>query len=61
MGSHSVQAVALTVFLVAFTILCAGFALGGSVLLILVGVAGLAGSMMLFWRCKQLEESNSNS
>jgi hypothetical protein len=57
LGSHSLQAVALTVFLIAFTTLCAGLAAGGSIPLVAIGVALLAASAWLFLRCRQMEES----
>jgi hypothetical protein len=57
MGSHSMQAVSLTVFLLAVLVLCAGLAMGGSILLILVGAAALGVSAVLFRKCKQMEES----
>lgn len=55
MGSHSRQAVGLTIFLVAFTFIAGAFATA-SVLLALVGILLLAGAIFVFLRCKAYEQ-----
>jgi hypothetical protein len=60
MGSHSMQAVALTAFLLGSTVLCAGLALGVNVLLVIVGLAAIAVSIWLFTRCKALDETTES-
>jgi LPXTG-motif cell wall-anchored protein len=59
MGSHSTQAVAISVFLAAATVLCAGFAMDGNILLIIAGLIALGLSGVLFRKCKALEDSHS--
>jgi len=56
MGSHSMQAVALTVFLLGSVIPAAGLALGGQLAVIALGLVVLAGSGFLFRKCRQIEE-----
>ena len=59
MGSHSLQAVALTVFLLGSVVVATGFALGGQVAVLALGLVLLAGSVFLFRKCKQLESSEA--
>lgn len=56
MGSHSMQAIALSVFLFAAIVFCAGLAMAGNVPTLIAGLAAFAVSVWLFLRCKQLEE-----
>ena len=55
MGANSTQAQAVALFLVAFTFLAAGFAANINFILVLIGVALLGGSIMLFLKCKPWE------
>jgi hypothetical protein len=56
MGANSTQALAITLFLIAFTLLAGAFAGGGAVLaigfLLLLGIA-----LFLFMKCKPWEET----
>ncbi len=54
MGSNATEAAGIFLFLAGFTSLAAGFARGG-VLYYLVAVVLIAGSLVLFRRCKHLE------
>jgi hypothetical protein len=54
MGANSTEAAAIFLFLAGFTALAAGFARGG-VLYYLVAVVLVAGSLVLFRKCKHLE------
>jgi len=56
MGANSTQAVGLTAFLVAFTLISAGIAAGG-ILVSLVGVVLLAVSLGVFRKAKPWEEA----
>lgn len=56
MGANSTQAVAVTLFLIAF-VLIAGAAAGGGILLLIVGLAGLAVSFGLFLKAKPWEQN----
>ena len=56
MGANSTQAVGLTAFLVAFTLISAGIAAGG-ILVSLVGVVLLAVSVGVFRKAKPWEEA----
>jgi hypothetical protein len=56
MGANSTQAQALTLFLLAFVLIAAGLASGGSILYILIGLALLAASCGLFMKCKPWEQ-----
>jgi uncharacterized membrane protein len=56
MGANSTQAVGLTAFLVAFTLISAGIATGG-ILFSLVGVVLLAVSLGVFRKAKPWEEA----
>jgi len=55
MGANPTQALALLLFLIGFTVLSAGLMTGGSILLLLIGVALLAGSVVVFLKAKPLE------
>ena len=56
MGANSTQAIGLTAFLVAFTLISAGIAAGG-ILVSLVGVVLLAVSLGVFRKAKPWEEA----
>jgi hypothetical protein len=58
MGSHPKQAVALVFFLIAFTLIAAGMA-GGGVLLLLPGVVLLGISAAILIKVKPLEHIES--
>lgn len=60
MGSHSMQAVALTVFLLASVVVCAGIS-GGNAVVIAIGVGALAVAVWLFRKCKAIEEASASS
>ncbi|MCL5736291.1 MAG: hypothetical protein M1274_12005 [Actinobacteria bacterium] len=55
MGANPTQALAFVAFIAAFVLFAAGLFQGGSILLILVGLALLAGSIALFLKVKPLE------
>ena len=55
MGANSTQAQAVALFLIAFTLIAAGFAADISILLVGLGLATLGGSCMLFLKCKPWE------
>ena len=55
MGANPTQAQGLTLFLLAFVLIAAGLASGGSMLYILIGLALLAASCGLFMKCKPWE------
>ena len=55
MGANATQAVAVTFFLLGFTVLAGGFA-GGGVILDLIGLVLVAVSAFFFWKCKPWEE-----
>lgn len=55
MGANPTQAVGVTLFLIAFTLLAGAFA-GGGVLYLLGFAACLAGSVMMFLKCKPWEQ-----
>jgi hypothetical protein len=57
MGANPTQAQAFALFLLAFTLIAAGFALDVSYLLVLIGLAALGASIMLFLKCKPWEET----
>ena len=59
MGSHSLQAVALTGFLLGSAAVAAAFAVGGQIAVLALGLILLAGSIFLFRKCKQLETSEA--
>jgi hypothetical protein len=54
-GSNPTQALALAIFLIAFVLLAAAFASGGSIVCILGFVAALGASVALFLKCKPWE------
>jgi hypothetical protein len=56
MGANSTQAVGLTAFLIAFTLISAGIA-GGGIVVSLVGVVLLAVSLGVFRKAKPWEEA----
>jgi uncharacterized membrane protein len=56
MGANSTQAVGVSAFLIAFTLIAAGIA-GGGILISLVGVVLLAVSLGLFRKAKPWEEA----
>jgi len=56
MGANSTQAVGVSAFLIAFTLIAAGTA-GGGIILSLVGVVLLAVSLGLFRKAKPWEEA----
>ena len=55
MGSHSLQGVALLVFLVAFTCLGMALFLDGSLLLVLLFLIGAGAAVALFLKAQALE------
>ena len=55
MGANATQGMAVTLFLLAFTFLGGAFFAEGSVLLLLLFVATLAGSIALFLKVKPWE------
>lgn len=56
MGSNPKQAMGFTLFMSGFTLITAGFATGGNLLLLLAGVVLTAASVWLFLKIKPLEE-----
>ncbi len=59
MGTNSTQAFGVALFLVAFTLIAAGMAMGGSLLLILPGLVLLAISGAVLLRAKSLEHEEN--
>ena len=55
MGANPTQAQGIVLFLLAFVLIAAGLASGGSILYIVIGLALLAGSCGLFMKCKPWE------
>lgn len=55
MGANPTQAHGLVVFLIAFTVMAAGFAADGSFILILCALALLGVSFLIFMKCKPWE------
>jgi hypothetical protein len=55
MGANSLQALGVTILFVAFVLLAVSFALGGSVVLTLLAVVGIAASVAVFLKAKPLE------
>jgi hypothetical protein len=55
MGANPTQAQALVLFLVAFTCIAGSFAANVSWLLMIIGLALLAASVVLFLKCKPWE------
>jgi len=58
MGANPTQAIAISIFLIGFTVLAGGFA-GGGIILDLLGVALLAVSAVFFLKCKPWEEQGN--
>ena len=54
MGANSTQAIAITIFLIAFVLLAGAFA-GGGVILAIVAAAVLAAASFFFMKCKPWE------
>lgn len=57
MGANATQGVAVSIFLIGFTVLAGGFA-GGGILLDLLGVALIAVSAFIFLKCKPREQQS---
>jgi hypothetical protein len=55
MGANPTQAQAVVLFFLAFVLVAAGLASGGSFMYIVAGVALLAGACALFMKCKPWE------
>ena len=55
MGANPTQAYGVALFLVAFTLIAAGLAANISFVLVLVGVALLVASIVVFLKCKPWE------
>jgi len=55
MGANPTQAQGLVMFILAFDLIAAGLASGGSVMYILIGLALLAAACGLFMKCKPWE------
>lgn len=56
MGANSTQAVGLTIFLIAFTLISAGIA-GGGIVVSLVGIVLVAVSFGVFLKAKPWEQA----
>ena len=59
MGANATQAVAISIFLIGFTVLAGGFA-ADSIVLDLAGIVLLAISAYFFWKCKPLEHQGES-
>lgn len=59
MGANPKQALGLVLFLVGWTLIAAGIAMDGSVMLIVAGLALLAGSAAVLIKAKPLEHIES--
>jgi hypothetical protein len=59
MGTNSTQAFGVMLFLVAFTLIAAGMAMGGSLLSILAGLVLLGISGAVFLRAKSLDHEEN--
>lgn len=59
MGANPTQALAFSIFLLAFTVIAGGMAAGGSVVLLLAGFGLLAASAALFLKAKPWEHRES--
>lgn len=57
MGANPTQAYGVALFLIAFTLIAAALAANVSFLLLLVGIALLAASIVLFVKCKPWEQA----
>ena len=56
MGNNSTQGLAVLILLVAFTFLSVSLFYGGSILFLVLAVATMAGSIVLFLKAKALEQ-----
>jgi len=56
MGANPVQAQAVVLFLVAFTLICVGLAGAATIISIVLGLIALAISIALFLKCKPWEQ-----
>jgi hypothetical protein len=56
MGANPTQARALLLFMIGFTLAAAGLGLAGSVVLALIGLVLIAGSIVMFVKCKPWEQ-----
>ena len=61
MGSHSAQAQAIVLFLIAFVLLAGAFAAGGSVLWVILAILVFGLSVWRFASCKGLEEGGDKA
>jgi len=57
MGANPTQAYGVTLFFIAFTLIAGGLAANISVLLLLLGIALLLASIVLFVKCKAQEDA----
>ncbi len=57
MGANATQAIAITIFLIGFTVLAGGFA-GGGVIVDVIGLALLGVSAFFFLKCKPWEQES---
>ena len=57
MGANPTQAQGVVLFLIAFTLIAAGFAADINYIAVVVGVLFLGASIMLFLKCKPWEHS----
>jgi hypothetical protein len=55
MGAHSLQAVGVLLFLLAFTLISSGLVAGGSGLPVVLSVAAMAGSAAVLYKIKPWE------
>lgn len=58
MGANSTQAHGVALFLIAFVCIAAGFAAAYNFILVLIGIAVLAGSIVLFVKAKPWEHAD---
>ena len=59
MGSNPKQALGLVLFLAGWTVVAAGFAMDSSIMLVVVGLALVAGSIAVLIKVKPLEHIES--
>ncbi len=57
MGANTTQGIAITLFLIGFTVLAGGFA-GGGIIVGLIGVVVIAVSAFFFMKCKPWEQES---
>jgi hypothetical protein len=57
MGANATQAVAISLFLIGFTVLAGGFA-GGGMLLAFLGIVLIGASCFFFLKCKPWEQGS---